>query len=79
MKLIASISRDDLTALHDPIFGLLNITLTTILQQVATIHDILDSSDFVALRQKLAALRQKLELCRQLYPFNGEAKQLELH
>jgi hypothetical protein len=55
MKLIASISRDDLKALHDPIFGLLNIAHTTILQQVATIHGILDSSDFVALRQILAA------------------------
>ena len=66
IKLIASISRDDLTALHDPIFGLLNIAHTTILQQVANIHGILDSSDSVSLRQKLAARMDSSMSCTEI-------------
>ena len=66
IKLIASISREDLTALHDPIFGLLNITHTTILQQVANMHGILDSSDFVSLRQKLAARMDSSMSCTEI-------------
>ena len=66
IKLIASINRDDLTSLYDPIFGLLNIAHSTILQQVAMLHGILDSSDFVSLRQQLAARMTSSMSCAEI-------------
>jgi hypothetical protein len=52
-QLIASIQPADLVILHDPFFGLLNVSAFVIMAHVTVLHGTLDHSDFAHLRSQL--------------------------
>lgn len=51
--LIASIPPVDLVALHDPVFGLLNVSALTIMNHVTMLHGTRNQTDFAHLRAQL--------------------------
>jgi hypothetical protein len=51
--LLASIAPADLVVLHDPLFGLLNITALTIMNHVTILHGTRNQTDFAHLRAQL--------------------------
>ena len=53
-QLLASVQPADLVILHDPIFGLLNVTASTILAHLTVLHGTLNRSDFAHLRALLS-------------------------
>ena len=53
-QLIASIQPADLVILHDPFFGLLNVSAFSIMAHVTILHGRLDRSDFAHLRAQLS-------------------------
>ena len=53
-QLIASIQPADLVTLHDPFFGLLNVSALAIMAHVTALHGTLDRSDFAHLRGQLS-------------------------
>ena len=53
-QLLASVQPADLVILHDPFFGLLNVTASTILTHLTVLHGTLDRSDFAHLRAQLS-------------------------
>ena len=53
-QLLASVQSADLVILHDPFFGLLNVTASTILAHHTVLHGTLNRSDFAHLRAQLS-------------------------
>ena len=53
-QLLASVQLADLVTLHDPFFGLLNVTAFTIMAHITVLHGTLNRSDFSHLRAQLA-------------------------
>ena len=53
-QLLASVQPADLVTLHDPFFGLLNVTAYTIMAHITELHGTLNRSDFSHLRAQLA-------------------------
>lgn len=53
--LISSISPADLVALHDPLFGLLNVPALTIMTHITMLHGTRNQTDFAHLRAQLLA------------------------
>lgn len=51
--LLASITPADLVVLHDPLFGLLNVTALTIMNHVTILHGTRNQTDFAHLRAQL--------------------------
>lgn len=53
-NLIASIQPADLVTLHDPFFGLLNVSALTIMTHITELHGTLNQADFAHLRSQLS-------------------------